>query len=57
MSKKLYAYVYSDDDLSDNTVVHNYPYAYDTTWKDKLTSYDGNAITTDAIGNTTGYNG
>ena len=28
-----------------------------TTWKDKLTSYDGNTITSDAIGNTTGYNG
>jgi YD repeat-containing protein len=35
-SKKLYAYAYGDSDLSDNTVVHNYPYAYDNTWKDKL---------------------
>jgi RHS repeat-associated protein len=40
-----------------NTLIHTYTYTYDSTWKDKLTSYDGNSITTDAIGNTTGYNG
>jgi RHS repeat-associated protein len=55
--KKLYAYAYGDNDLSDNTVVHNYPYTYDATWKDKLTNFDGQTITYDAIGNPLTYNG
>ena len=34
-----------------------YTFAYDTSWKDKMTSYDGNAITYDAIGNPLTYSG
>ena len=30
-------------------------YGYDTTWKDKLTSYNGETITYDAIGNPLKY--
>jgi len=56
-SKKLYALAYGDSDLSDNTVVHDYAYTYNVTWKDKLASYDGNAITYDNIGNPLTYNG
>lgn len=55
--KRLYAYAYGDNDLLDNTVVDSFAYTYDVTWKDKLTSYDGNTITYDAIGNPLTYNG
>ena len=33
------------------------PYTYNTTWKDQLASYDGQAITYDAIGNPLTYRG
>lgn len=55
--KNLYAQCYGDNDLSDNTVVDSIAYAYDATWRDKLTSYDGNAITYDTIGNPLTHNG
>ena len=35
------------------TVIKTYNYTYDTTWKDKLISYDSKSITYDAIGNAT----
>jgi RHS repeat-associated protein len=56
-SKKLYTFDSNNEDLTDNTLIHTYTFTYNATWKDKLASYDGNAVTTDAIGNTTGYNG
>ena len=37
------------------TATHTY--AYDSVWKDKLISYDGKAITYDAMGNPTNYMG
>jgi len=40
------------------TATKAYSYAYgDSNWKDKLTSFDGKAITYDAIGNPLTYNG
>ena len=49
-------YPYTTDSLGTATV--SYPYVYgDANWKDKLTSYNGNAITYDAIGNPLTYNG
>lgn len=39
------------------TVTDTINYTYDTTWKDKLTSYDGQSITYDAIGNPLTYRG
>lgn len=56
-TKKLYAFCPTDTDLSNNTEVDSIPYAYDTTWKDKLMSYDGDSITYDDIGNPLIYNG
>ena len=50
-AKTLYEHCYGDNDLSDNTPKDSFAYTYDATWKDKLTSYDGNAITYDDIGN------
>ena len=41
--------------LSDNSVISTVSYGYDTTWKDLMTSYDGQAITYDAIGNPLAY--
>ena len=41
-------------------MVHTYSYTYDATWKDELTSYDGNAIAYEQsgnIGNPYTYNG
>ena len=44
------AYPYTTGEVG--TAVRVYPYVYgDNNWKDKLTSFDGNAITYDAIGN------
>ncbi|MBU3114613.1 DNRLRE domain-containing protein [Clostridium lacusfryxellense] len=49
-------YPYTTGTLGTATV--SYPYVYgDTNWKDKLTSYNGNAITYDSIGNPLTYNG
>lgn len=39
------------------SVIKTYNYAYDSTWKDKLISYDGKTITYDAIGNPLTYDG
>ncbi len=39
------------------TPVDTVTYAYDSTWKDKLVSYDGEAITYDEIGNPLSYRG
>jgi YD repeat-containing protein len=40
------------------SVTKTYSYAYnDTSWKDLLSSFDGKAITYDAIGNPIAYNG
>ena len=38
-------------------VIKTTTYTYDSTWKDLLVSYDGKAITTDAIGNVLTYDG
>ena len=55
--KKRYAYTPAAD-LSAITPEQTAPYAYaDPNWKDKLTSYDGHAITYDAIGNPLTYDG
>lgn len=40
-----------------NNVIKTITYTYDTTWKDLLLSYNGRAITTDAIGNLLTYDG
>ena len=53
-SKTEYAYT-TDADPQNPTATHTYN--YDTTWKDKLASYDGQAITYDAAGNPKNYNG
>ena len=50
------AYAYTTGALGTPTQTINYAYA-DTNWKDKLTSYDGKAITYDAIGNPLTYDG
>ncbi|MFT9057370.1 MAG: hypothetical protein ABF449_12305 [Ethanoligenens sp.] len=47
-------YPYSTGTLGTATATHTYTYG-DGNWKDKLTSYDGNAITYDAIGNPLSY--
>lgn len=40
------------------TPTRTYSYSYDNpNWKDELTSYDGNSITYDAIGNSLTYDG
>jgi RHS repeat-associated protein len=38
-------------------LIRTYSYVYDSTWKDKLTGYDGKTITYDAIGNPLTYDG
>lgn len=49
-------YAYTTGTLG--SVTKTIPYAYtDTNWKDKLTSYDGQAISYDEIGNPTSYRG
>jgi len=53
LEKQEYAYTTADDP---GTLVDSISYTYgDSNWKDKLTAYDGSAITTDAIGNPTEY--
>ncbi|MDV3427799.1 MAG: hypothetical protein LIR50_12365, partial [Bacillota bacterium] len=49
-------YPYTTDTLGTATKVYNYTYG-DSNWKDKLTNFDGKAITYDAIGNPLTYNG
>lgn len=53
VSKKEYAYTIG----APTTLTDTINYSYDSTWKDKLTSYDGQGITYDAIGNPTNYMG
>ena len=47
LCKKRYAYTTG----TLGTVLQTISYGYDTTWKDKMVSYNGQAITYDAIGN------
>ena len=49
-------YAYTTGTLGTPTKTISYSYG-DTNWKDKLTSYDGKAITYDAIGNPLTYDG
>ena len=57
LNRKEYAYT-TDADLSALTPETTVPYTYgDTTWKDKLTAYDGQSIAYDAIGNPITYRG
>ena len=53
VSKKEYAYTTGTLGTATNTI----NYTYDSVWKDKLTSYNGKAITYDAIGNPLSYDG
>ena len=56
-TKKEYAYT-TQSDLTNLTPTNTINYTYgNNNWKDQLTSYNGNAITYDAIGNPTSYNG
>ena len=48
-------YVYTTGELGEPTKVYNY--SYDNSWKDQLTSFDGNSIVYDACGNPTSYMG
>ena len=52
-SKIEYAYITG----TPSNPVKTYSYAYDSTWKDKLTNFDGNAISYDEIGNPLSYDG
>lgn len=56
VSKTPYTNVTSAD-LSTATVGTPITYTYDTNWTDKLTSYNGQSIVYDAIGNPTSYRG
>ncbi|WP_010075577.1 hypothetical protein [Clostridium cellulovorans] len=49
-------YAYTTGTPTTATKTNSYVYG-DTNWKDKLTSFNGNAITYDAIGNPLTYNG
>jgi RHS repeat-associated protein len=49
-------YAYTTGTLGSATAAHTYSYG-DSSWKDKLTSYDGSNITYDAIGNPLSYIG
>lgn len=48
-------YAYTTGSLGTATATINY--SYDSTWKDKLTNYNGQSISYDAIGNPTTYRG
>jgi RHS repeat-associated protein len=51
-------YTLTSGALDGLTATNSYTYLYgDSNWKDKLTSYDGKAITYDSIGNRTNYDG
>ncbi len=57
VEKKKYAYT-AQADLSALTPTQTVPYTYgDANWKDKLTAYDGQPVTYDAIGNPLTCNG
>lgn len=51
---KEYAYQTGDTLTGTGTTIKSYTYG-DSNWKDRLTSYNGNAITYDAIGNPLSY--
>ena len=53
LSKNEYAYTVGEL----GTVIDTVSYTYDTVWKDKLASYDGEEMVYDAIGNPTTYRG
>ena len=55
LNKKTYAY--TTGSLVNATVTDTVTYSYDSTWKDKLTSFDGAEIEYDNIGNPTTYRG
>ena len=48
-------YTYTEGELG--TPIKTYSYTYGNTWKDQLTSFDGQSITYDASGNPTSYLG
>ena len=50
LSKKRYAYAAPEDDPVGTPVAYGYEYE-DANWKDKLTKFNGTAITYDQIGN------
>ena len=50
-SKKIYAYTNG----TVGSLIDTINYTYNTTWKDKLASYDGQTITYDSIGNPKTY--
>jgi len=54
--KKSYAYTTADPIAQTPTTTIPYTYG-DTNWKDKLTSFNGNAVTYDAVGNPLTYAG
>ena len=55
--KKIYSYT-TDSDLTNATLENTITYTYgDSNWPDKLTSYDGQDIVYDAIGNPLEYRG
>jgi RHS repeat-associated protein len=55
-TKAVYSYT-TDEDLSGKTPTSTKSYTYNSTWKDKLASYDGKSITYDNIGNPLTYDG
>ena len=56
ISVKEYEYTLAEEEPANLVNTVNYGYS-DTNWKDKLTSYNGQPITYDEIGNPTSYNG
>lgn len=55
LNKKTYAY--TTGSLTNATVTDTVTYSYNSTWKDKLVSFDGQSISYDSIGNPTAYRG
>ena len=53
LNKKTYAYTTGTLGTATDTIT----YSYDSAWKDKLTSFDGESISYDSIGNPTSYRG
>ena len=53
LSKKKYAYINPTSSVSGSYT--NYSYGYASTWKDRLTSYNGKSLTYDEIGNPLTY--
>ena len=56
LEKNRYAYTVATN-LSTLTLMQTVSYAYDDDWKDKLTKFNDNVITYDAIGNPLSYDG